>query len=91
MTWTPQQVEAYQKMDAAIEAMIEAFGSFKDGEFLSGWIVALSGIRPLPGTELYEDDDDDDGTCSSSAYFYKRGQHPLLTRGIAHNLLDRLS
>lgn len=91
MTWTDAQVKAYQQLESAIEGMIDAFDSFENGEFLSGFIVAVSGIRSIVGTDFYENDDDDDGSCSASAYFYKRGQHPLLTRGIAHHLLHRLT
>jgi hypothetical protein len=90
MTWTDEQIAAYENLEAAIERMIAVGDSFNNGEFLSGFIVIVSGIRPLKGSELYEADDDDDGSCSSSAYFYKRGQHPLLTRGMAHNFLQRL-
>lgn len=91
MTWTDQQIEAYNQLEAAIEGMIVAFDSLPNGEFLAGWIVCLSGASNLKDTELYEEDDDEIATASQSAYYYKRGQHPMLTRGIVERCRDRIA
>lgn len=98
MALTEAQVAAYAKLDDAIDAMVAAFdgGEDDDGDpwmantILVGYVLIVGGARfQQPTDSCYDPDDDEQDMVSVSRGFTKRGQQPLLTRGILEAHLDR--
>ena len=87
MTLRPEIAAAYEQLDAAVANIVEAMAAFGDGTMLSGYAVVVTGVGfdDDPGP-----DDDEQNTVSRNRLFVKRGQSPVLTRGMVEYALDYL-
>lgn len=83
MALTEQQAAAYEKMEEAVAAIVEAFPPpGADAAFMTAWTcVANFSMRN-------ESNEDEMATMDYAASFSRRGQSPAMTRGIVENWLD---
>jgi hypothetical protein len=89
MALTPEQAAAYEQLETALRHMAETCGGVADTEFITGWVVSITGVAM---TERGEDPDGDEQAVSARTWRYsKRGQDPLLTRGIVEAYRDALT
>jgi hypothetical protein len=83
VTLSPVKVEAYKKLDEAVDALTTAFRS-EDGDnegILTGYLLLVGEVAFLePGDP--EDDEQDMRTIMG--VYRKRGQNPLLDLGLIH-------
>ncbi len=81
MTYSQAKIDAYKKLDEAIEALRVAYGYTDDKEVLTGYVLLTSGIE-------FMDADPDDPTADDldtrgfNSIYARRGQDPTLTFGI---------
>ncbi|AGM12899.1 hypothetical protein I5J47_gp11 [Mycobacterium phage Arib1] len=84
---SPELAAAYEQLEAAVDALVTARRAFDPGVMLSGYTLIVSGIGfdddPEPGADEQE-------SVSSVCVFVKRGQSPLMTRGMVETFIDRL-
>lgn len=85
--WTKRKEDAYESLDKAIEEIRAAYKEgyeaegIHDEDVLVGWVVMTSAVDFVGGHPDYEDDPLD--TRSIGGWYTKRGQHPVLSYGIA--------
>lgn len=92
MPYSQEKIDAMAKLDAAIEDCIKAFDSLDGSALLTGYTVIICATRFLDkdlDEECYEETDDDIEQVSNYAAFTKRGQPPVITRGMVEGYLDR--
>lgn len=94
MAYSPEKAAAYEKVEEAINDLLESFGTFEEGEFLTGWTIVVSGVRMVTESDYDEDGpdetDDENNVISRYTYFRRRGQDPTMTRGMVEELLDMI-
>lgn len=92
MPYTKAKADAYEKAEEAISALLESFGSFDNGEMLTGWTLIISGSR-FSSTKFEEDnvepDDDEMNSTAHYCFHTRRGQDPTMTRGMVEEFLDK--
>lgn len=92
MTYTPERTAAYDALDAAVNQCVEAFDAFGKGGIPVGYVVLVAGAIPVTeDDEDYSPDDDDQEMRSLYTFFPKRGQMPVVTRGLVENYRDRFA
>lgn len=93
MPMSVERAAAHQLLDEAVEAVIAAYGSFDDGQIITGHILIVAGTRMM-SPDLDEgvfdpDDGDEQESVSTLRSFSRRGQIPHMTRGILESYMDR--
>lgn len=86
MTYSKKVIDAYAKLDEAVDAIRAAYKEENDSDVLIGYVLLTSSI------EFQEADDDDEykddlDTCNIGGWYSKRGQNPTLSYGIVNEAL----
>lgn len=93
MPITEARAAAHQKLDEAIQALLEAYDCFTEGQVHTGHVLVVMGTRfmdPDLDPEFFDaDDGDEEESVSSYRAFVKRGQLPNTTRGIMETYMDK--
>lgn len=83
MSYTQAKIDAMAKLDEAAEACVKAFESFAEHTIPVGYVLLVVGTKPVSTDEDYSEPDDDDMEMMCEyTHFPKRGQMPVVTRGI---------
>lgn len=88
MALSPELAAAHEQLDAAVQALIEARQSFEPGTIITGYTLIVAGMS---FDDEPEPDGDEQDSVSHTCAFYKRGQSPLLTRGMVESFIDQLA
>lgn len=92
VTITAQRAAAHEALEGAVHQMLAAYGAFDEGQMVVGYVLVVGGAR-LMNADLDDgfdaDDGDEDELVSSMRAFARRGQQPIVTRGLVENYLDR--
>ena len=82
--------KAILNLEEAIQKCIDTYGSFENGEIFTDFVVIASGYR-LYSPELDEDyeEGDDDLSVNHFSVYTRRGQSPMMSRGLLESALDR--
>ena len=90
MTYSEAKAKAYEKAEAAIADLLEAFDSFDEGEMLTGWTIIIAGSRfSGENDDDYQETDDELDVTAHYCYHTRRGQDPTMTRGMVEEFLDK--
>lgn len=92
MAMTEAQVAAQDKMNEAVTEIIEAYNTFNEGEIEVGWTLVVCGVRFASrdlDNEISDDFDDEQEMVSRYSHYVKRGQQPVITRGMMESCMDR--
>lgn len=82
--------QAVTDLEAAIMKACQVAESLDEGEFVSGWVVIVNGVRYMnPEQDEDFEEGDEDRMVALSTPFTPLGQNPSLTRGIVEGFLDR--
>lgn len=82
MTYTQAKIDAYDKLEEAVEALRAAYKDDDDTSVLTGYVLLTSAVEFAKQTSSPDDDDLD--TYSISGWYSRRGQPPVLSYGIVH-------
>jgi hypothetical protein len=82
VTLSDEKAAAQEQLEIALERM-EALSDRGADEFITGWVLVVCGSSFDP------DDEDEQGMLSTFRAYTKRGQMPVLSRGIVECWLDR--
>lgn len=92
MTMSEVQRIAQDKMNEAVEQIIAAYDTFNEGEIEVGWTLVVCGVRFASrelDNDLSDDFDDEQEMVSRYSHYVKRGQQPVITRGMMESCMDR--
>ena len=90
MTTPDDYKQAIAELEAAITKACQISDSHDEGEFVSGWVVIVNGVRYMsPDKDEDFEEGDEDRMVALSTPFTPLGQTPSLTRGIVEGFLDR--
>lgn len=81
MTYSQAKIDAYAKLDEAVEAIRAAYRDDDDQDILTGYILLTSAIE-FCAVEPDNPRRDDLDTVSCIGWYSKRGQNPVLSYGI---------
>lgn len=81
MTYTQEKIDAYKKLDEAVEALRKAYGYHETGEILNGYVLLTNEIT-FDEIDQSNPNKDDKDLSSAAAIYPCRGQDPTLTYGI---------
>lgn len=82
MPFSQEKIDAYKKLDEAVDAIRQAYGYNDD--ILTGWLLLTSSVRI---DDEPDSEDDDLDLRSSIGWYTKRGQDPTLSYGILNEAI----
>lgn len=93
MPMTPERAAAHEQLDAAVDNIIKVYGTFREGQFLLGWSLIVGGTRmmtpELDGDFFDPEEGDEEEFVTTSRMFHKRGQQPVVSRGLMEYAIDQ--
>lgn len=92
MPMSAERAAAHDLLDAAVEAMAAAYGTFDEGQFMLGWTLIVGGTRmmtPELDEEMFDAEDGDENEfVTTHRTFTRRGQQPVVSRGLLEFAMD---
>jgi hypothetical protein len=88
MTYSQAKIDAFAKLDEAVDALRAAYSAEddeKDKSVLTGYVLLTSAIEFVDKSDDVKDDDLD--TVSLCGAYSRRGQDPTLTYGIINEAI----
>lgn len=92
MAMSAERAAAHERLEAAVEEMVRVYGTFDEGQFMLGYVLVVGGARmmspDLDGEVFDPEDGDESEFVTTHRTFFRRGQQPVVSRGLMEFCLD---